>query len=193
MSANKQTMRSYCNYIQVSCATIMHIWPLSYHAFVLIFLIAKIYLCRVHSWIVNQCKLFVGTYWTGLSCTCLGCHNKLGLWTGQSGAVFGLHHQRPWFCLHLSLPHDLVMEQILLPLLEACDPSKKNMLHDLGIMWLICGLQWKWLTWSTPNYVAFHVTKLWLNGHRIGGGSNRHFIHVGLLQRPKFFLFSSLL
>ena len=24
--------------------------------------------------------------------------------------------------------------------------------------------------------------------HRIGGGSNRHFIHVGLFQRPKFFL-----
>ena len=26
-------------------------------------------------------------------------------------------------------------------------------------------------------------------GHRIGGGSNRHLIHVGLLRRPKFFFF----
>ena len=26
-------------------------------------------------------------------------------------------------------------------------------------------------------------------GHRIGGGSNRHFIHVSLLRRPKFFFF----
>ena len=26
-------------------------------------------------------------------------------------------------------------------------------------------------------------------GHRIGGGSNRHFIHIGLFQRPKFFFF----
>lgn len=178
MSANKQTMKSYCNYIQVSYATIMHTWPLSYHPFVLIFLIANIYLCRVHSWNVNHCKLFVGTYWMGLSCTCLGYHNKLGLWTGQSGAVFGIHHQRPWFCLYLSLPYDLVMDQIRF------SPSRGlwPMLHDLVIMWLICGLHWKWLIWSTPNYVAFHLTKLWLNGFR----SRWHKKVVGLYGSSKF-------
>ena len=133
----------------------------------------------------------------GCSCQCIWLCNKLTtpIWYLVSHA-YQCH--LPWFETYVRLhnqqtsplmsPHDTWPSSVITNI-GTCMFNNVKRCMPMFTQWVTSCLKCTQMTLGIRMEEQIHTSIPLSSGHRIGGGSNKHLIHVGLLRRPKFFFF----